>query len=183
MQRLPPLSRRSFLQHTAVTAGLLTLSRLRVAGALAAIEPAAAQVLTPHEAEVLTAIVARVVFTDAAQMPSVGETGAVQTIQQAVARLDPSVQSQFRWLLTAFQWGPLLFEWRLKTFTSLPPAEQDRHLQSWATSHFETRRLAFRAVKNLSMLGYYSQDATWNAIHYDGPWTQRSRRTVGGDDE
>ena len=177
-----PLSRRSFLRYTAVTAGLLAVSRLRVAPALAA--PATAsrlRVLTPHQDAVLTAIVERMVFTGADNMPAVRDTRAVETIDQAMLQLDPAVQSQVGWLLTLFQWGPPLFQLKLKTFTSLTPDERDDYLRDWATSRSDTRRLAFRALKNLSMLGYYSQDATWKGIHYDGPLAPRPRRVLGAE--
>ena len=174
---LPPLSRRSFVQYAALTTGLLALSRLRPASALTPQVPSVGlRLLTPHEADVLTAIVERIVFTGSDDLPPVSETRTIETIEQAVVQLDASAQSQLRWLLMAVQWGPLLFEGQLRTFTGLSPEARDRHLQNWAASRFETRRLALRALKNLSMLGYYAQDETWKAIHYDGPWTPRPRK-------
>jgi hypothetical protein len=174
------LSRRSFLRYTAVTAGLLVVSRLRLAPAVAA-QPAAAtglRVLTPYQADIMTVIVERMVFTGSDSMPAVRDTHAIETIDQALLQLDPAVQYQVGWLLTLFQWGPPLFQLKLHTFTGLTPAERDSYLEGWATSRSATRRLAFRALKNLSMLGYYSQDATWRAIHYDGPWAPRPRRMM-----
>jgi hypothetical protein len=176
-----PLSRRSFLRYSALTGGLLALSRLRVAPGLAA-EPAVAaglQVLTPPQADVLTAIVERMVFTDNPDMPAVRDTRAIETIDQALLQLGPGVQSQLGWLLTVFQWGPPLFALKLTRFTGMAPDEKDVYIRGWATSRLEARRLAFRALKNLSMLGYYSQDPTWRTIHYDGPWVPRARRVVG----
>lgn len=181
------LSRRSFLRYAAVSAGLLTVSRLRLPSALAAPSSPVAglQVLTPQEAAVLTAIVERMVFTDDpdAGMPAVQETRSIGTIDQALLQLDTSVQSQLRWLLTIFQWSPLLFQFKPKTFTGLSPHERDDYIRDWATSRVETRRLAFRALRNLSMLGYYSQDATWKGIHYDGPWAPRPRRNPSSTDD
>ena len=177
------LSRRSFLRYTAVSAGLLTLSRLRALPALAAesVPADGLQVLTAHQAEVFTAIVERMVFSGAEGMPAVRDTRAVETIDQALLQLDAGVQSQLRWLLTMFQWGPALFQFKLTTFTGMTPEERDTYIQDWATSRYQTRKLAFRALKNLSMLGYYSQDATWKGIHYDGPWAPRLRRMVNGE--
>jgi hypothetical protein len=174
------LSRRSFLRFTAVTTGLLAVSRLRVAQVLAAQAATATElrVLTPHQAEVMTAIVERMVFTGADHMPAVQDTRAIETIDQALLQLDPTVQSQVGWVLTLFQWGPPLFQFKLHTFTGLTPEERDSYLYDWATSRSQTRQLAFRALKNLSMLGYYSQDATWKGIHYDGPWAPRERRVI-----
>ena len=123
-------------------------------------------------------------FTLAGNIPELPEGGSYiirhgferqRAIDQALLQLDPAVQSQVGWLLILFQWGPPLFQLKLKTFTSLTPQERDEYLQGWVTSRSDTRRLAFRALKNLSMLGYYSQDATWKGIHYDGPWVPRPR--------
>jgi len=177
------LSRRSFLRYTAVSAGLLSLSRLRALPALAAesVPAVGLQVLAPHQAEVFTAIVERMVFTGAAGMPAVRDTRAIETIDQGLLQLDASLQSQVQWLLAIFQWGPPLFQLKLKTFTGMTPDERDAYLRSWATSRHRTRRLAFRALKNLSMLGYYSQDATWKGIHYDGPWAPMERKVLSAE--
>jgi hypothetical protein len=174
------LSRRSFLRWTTVSASLLAVSRLRLAPALAAASTPAAGVcvLTPQQAEILTAIVERMVYTGSPEMPAVGETRAMETIDQALRQLDPDVQSQLSWLITLFQWGPPLFQFKLHRFTGLSPQDQDAYIRDWATSGVETRRLAFQALKNLSVLGYYSQDATWKGIHYDGPWAPRPRRVT-----
>ncbi len=174
------LSRRSFLRCTAVTTGLLAVSRLRLAPAVAgqSVPATGLHVLTPQQAVVLTAIVERITFTGIDTMPAVRDTQAIVTIDQALLQLDPAVQSQVGWLLLLFQWGPPLFQLKLGTFTGLTPEGRDSYLQGWATSRSSTRRLAFRALKNLSMLGYYSQDATWKGIHYDGPWAPRPRRVI-----
>ncbi len=174
------LSRRSFLRYTALSAGLLTVSRLRAAPALAvtAANADGLRVLTPHQAEVMTAVVERMVFTGADHMPAVRDTGAIATIDQVLLQVDPAVQSQVGWLLILFEWGPPLFQFKLKRFTGMTLEERDEYLNGWSTSRSDTRRLAFRALKNLSMLGYYSQDATWKGIHYDGPWVPRPARVV-----
>jgi hypothetical protein len=179
----PRLSRRLFLRHTALTAGLLAVSRLRLAPAVAApaAAPAGLRVLTPHQADVMMAIAERMVFTGADNMPAVRDTPAIATIDQALLQLDPAVQSQVGWVLTAFQWGPPVFELKLHTFTGLTLEERDVYLEGWATSRSTVRRVAFRALKNLSMLGYYSQDATWEGIHYDGPWVPRPRRVLSAE--
>lgn len=172
------VSRRSFLRWTAVSAGLLTVSRLRLAPAAAATSGVCAPVLTPSQAEILTVIVERMVYSGAPEMPPVRETNAVETIEQALAQLDPATRSQVSSLITLFQWGPPVFQFKLHRFTKLAPDDQDAYLADWATSHVETRRIAFQALKNLSVLGYYAQDGTWKGLHYDGPWVPRPRRAV-----
>lgn len=180
-ERWGSLSRRSFLRYSAVTAGLATLTRLRVTSAAEAPAPAsgALRIFTPHEAEILTAIAARMVDSGDAAMPAVQDTDAIATIDRTLLAVDDAVVWQLRWLLAFFQYAPPVLELRLATFTGMDPAQQDEYLRGWASSRFETRRLAFRALKNLSMLGYYAQDATWRGIHYDGPWVPRSAARQG----
>jgi len=112
-------------------------------------------------------------------MPPLRDTATVATIDTSLLYLAADLRGQFRWALTLFEYGPILFQLKLSRFTSLGPEERDAHLRDWAESRFLTRRLAFRAMKNLSYLGYYSQDSTWKGIHYSGPWAPRPRRRVG----
>jgi hypothetical protein len=171
---LLPLSRRSFLRYTAVTTGLATLVRLRAIPAEAA-QPSEAKlrVFTAGDVETLTAIVERMVQSGDPAMPAVRDTQAIATIDRTLATVDAAVVTQLRWLLTVFQYAPPLLAFRMSTFTGMSPEQQDEYLRSWANSRFETCRLAFRALKNISMLGYYTQDSTWRGIHYDGPWVPR----------
>jgi hypothetical protein len=134
------------------------------------------QVFSESQADVLTAIVERMVDSGDASMPAVRDTRAIQIIDHTLTHVDETVQAQLQWLLTLFQYGPPLFDLRLATFTSMSPEDQDAYIQGWAGSRFETRRLAFRALKNLSMLGYYADDTTWPGIHYTGPWAPRPRQ-------
>ncbi len=46
---------------------------------------------------------------------------------------------------------------------------RDASLHGWMTSRFALRRLAFTGLRNLCMLGYYSQPETWPLIGYQGP--------------
>jgi len=172
------VSRRAFLRWTAVSAGLLTVSRLRLPPPVAAACASGTPVLTPAQTEILTVIVERMVYSGAPDMPAVRDTRALETIQQALVQLDSATQSQLSWLITLFEWAPPLLQLKLHRFTKLSPDEQDAYLRDWATSHVETRRIAFQALKNLSVLGYYSQDATWKGIHYDGPWLPMPRRVL-----
>jgi hypothetical protein len=171
------LSRRSFLRYAAITGGLATVARLPMRPAVAA-EAAAKplRVLTAEEATILGAIVERMVYSGDPSMPAVRDTHAIATIDGALAELDEAIVTQLRWLLALFQYGPPVFDFCFSTFTGMQPEQQDEYIRGWANSRFATRRIAFRALKNLAMLGYYTQDATWRGIHYDGPWAPRSRR-------
>ena len=54
-------------------------------------------------------------------------------------------------------------------FTRMSDAEKDASLRAWTQSRLGVRRMGFMALRNLCLLGYYSQPATWQAIGYKGP--------------
>ena len=114
----------------AVSAGLLTVSRMRLAPAVAATAGPAAglRVLSPQQAEILTAIVERMVYTGVADMPAVRDTRTIETIDQAMQQLDPSLQVQVSWLITLFQWGPPVLLLKPHRFTALAPQHPPRRL-------------------------------------------------------
>lgn len=175
----PRLGRRAFLRAGGMSAALLAVSRLRLPAAAAQVEASGAlRVLGPRHARILAAVADRLTLTGDPGMPRFGETAGLQTIDTALQQLPPDVPVQLSYALVLFEYGPPLFIGKLATFTSLEPEWQDLYLTGWATSRFHTRRIAFQAFKNLAMLGYYSQDATWSGIHYAGPWVLRPRRSL-----
>jgi hypothetical protein len=180
----PVIGRRAFLRVTGLGAGLLAVSQLRLAApsrALAeSVAPNALRVLTPGDARILAAVAERMVFTGEADMPRFRDTDGLRTIDTALLQLSPDVRRQLHWGLLLFQYAPPFFLAGLSTYTDLSESAQDAYLRQWEQSRFQTLRLAFQAFKNLAMLGYYSQDATWKGIHYHGPWVPRPRRVIGG---
>lgn len=172
------LNRRTFLRRSAWTVGLAALVRLRAPAALAANAGSGLQVFDADQADLMAAIVERMVFNGDPNMPAVRDTEAVFVIDQALLQADGAVREQLGWLLRLFDWGPAVFQARFARFRSLGDDEKDDYIRGWATSRFGLRRIAFQALKNLAMLGYYSQDATWRGIGYHGPWAPRPRRIV-----
>jgi len=169
------LNRRDFLRTSAFSVGLAGMIRLR-APAYASVQTGGAlQVLAADEADLLAAIVERMVFNGEPEMPAVRETSAVAVIDQALLQADEVIRDQVGWLLWLFDWGPAAFDLQFARFRSLGDDAKDAYIRGWAESRFELRRMGFQALKNLSMLGYYAQDATWKGIHYDGPWTKKPR--------
>jgi hypothetical protein len=176
------IGRRTFLRAAGMSAGLLTLSKLgRAVSAVALVDTSngGLKVLSTGDARVLSAIAERMVFTGDPGMPRFGETSGLRIIDNAMRHLVDDVTQQLHWALLLFEYAPPLFAGRLSTFTGLDATAQDAYLAGWADSRFTLRRIAFQALKNLSYLGYYSDDATWKGIHYDGPWVPRTRRGLG----
>jgi hypothetical protein len=175
------IGRRTFLGLAVFVGAMAAVSRLRFPPeVLAAPSPARGTLhaLSATDSRILSAVADRITFTGDPEMPRFGETGGLAAIDTALLQLAPDVASQLHWGLVLFEYGPPVFDFRLSTFTGLSDADQDSYLRGWAESRYEIRRLTFRALKNLSMLGYYSQDATWKGIHYGGPWVPRPRRVA-----
>ena len=176
------VTRRGFLRLAGFSAGMLTLSRLRPLPAALAAETGAGAtgltVLTPADARILAAVAERITATGDLAMPRFAQTDGLRTIDAALRQLPPEVPHQLSWALWLFEYAPPLFIGKPARFTGLEPPWQDVYVADWADSGLQTRRQVFQAIKNLSMLGYYTQDATWAGIHYGGPLAPRPRRVV-----
>jgi hypothetical protein len=99
----------------------------------------------------------------------VRDTAAVPTIAALCQRLDPGVVGQLSLALRLFEYGPILFDFTFARFSQMTPDQRDASLECWMRSRLAIRRLAFLALRNLSMLGYWSQPETWPLIGYQGP--------------
>ena len=173
------LSRRGFLGLVGSGSALASLASLRALPAAAdpgAVIPAC--FFGPSETEILTQVVERMVDTGEPGAPPVRQTRAIATIDRLCASLDPSATAPLPSLLRLVEWGPLLFERRFARFTQLDAAAQDASLAGWMRSSLALRRKGFYALRNLSLLGYWSQDETWPLVRYAGPLLQRPRGTA-----
>jgi hypothetical protein len=162
-------TRRGFLSLAATGAALAALARLPAASALAAAGSESA-FFSGHEREILAQVVERMVATGAPDAPAVRETHTIEVIDRICAGLDPEASGVLPNLLRLVEWGPLLFDFTFTRFSRMSDAGKDASLRSWMTSRLDLRRQAFYALRNLSHLGYYSQEATWPLIGYLGPF-------------
>ncbi|GIW43777.1 MAG: hypothetical protein KatS3mg077_1059 [Candidatus Binatia bacterium] len=178
-------SRRQLLQYAALGAGWMALARLGLPSVASAAWRGSydLQVLSRNDAAVLAAVMERMVRGGDEALPPVKKTHAVETVDWALTFAAPALQSQARWLLRIFNWSPLWVLWKPAFFVNLPDERQDACLEAWAGSSRAWMRTGFLALKNLSVLGYYSQDETWAAIHYRGPWLPRPRRVAWAEQE
>lgn len=176
------VTRRGFLHLAGFSAGMLALARLRPLPAALAAETGAGAagltVLTPADARILAAVAERITRTGDPAMPRFADTDGLRTIDGALRQLPPEVPRQLAWGLWLFEWAPALCIGKPARFTGLEASWQDVYVADWADSSLQARQLVFQALKNLSFLGYYAQDATWAGIHYGGPLAPRPRRVV-----
>jgi hypothetical protein len=171
------LSRRGFLALAGGGAALTSLAGLRAVPAAALEAARSPAFFAPREREILTQVVERMVDTGEPSAPAVRATGAIETIEALCAGLDPATTAPLPALLRLVEWGPLLFDGRFARFSALDAAGQDTALASWMTSRIALRRMGFYALRNLALLGYWSQDETWPLVGYAGPLLRPAGRT------
>jgi hypothetical protein len=172
------LGRRDFLRLSGFSAGMLAVAQLRFAPGAHAAGASAMRMLSAADARIMAAVAERITYTGDASMPRFADTDGLRTIDVALRQLPSDVPEQLSWGLWLVEMGPLPLIGQPARFTNLTPEWQDIYLSDWAGSRFQVRRIVFQALKNLAMLGYYAQDATWAGIHYGGPWAPRPRRVV-----
>jgi hypothetical protein len=169
----PRATRRGFLRLASGAAALGALAQLRALPAGAAAAGGGARFFADREREILTLVVERMVDTGEPGAPAVHATRTLDTIDGLCRALDPAVTAPLPALVRLFEWGPVLFDARLARFSSLDDAARDAHLAGWMRSRIGLRRMGFLALRNLSLLGYWSQDETWPLIGYQGPLLRR----------
>ena len=166
---LDPITRRGFLRLAGATASFTALSQLRTVSAAAIGAQSATAFFSPAQLEILTQIAERMVDNDQPGAPRVRDTDTVATIDALCGSLDPSITQPLPALLHVVDYAPFVFDLTFKRFTRMTPEEQDASLEGWMRSRYALRRMAFLALRNLSFLGYYSQEETWPLIGYAGP--------------
>jgi hypothetical protein len=171
-------TRRGFFRLAGATASFTALAELRAVPATATEDRGAAGFFSAGEREILTQIVERMVDSEQPEAPRVRDTDAVATIDALCGSLDPSVTQPLPTLLRVVDYAPFVFDLSFKRFTRMTPEEQDASLTGWMRSRFALRRTAFMALRNLSFLGYYSQEETWPLIGYGGPLLRPTRETA-----
>ncbi len=166
---LPRATRRGFLRLAGATAALTALGQLRMLPPVAAAASHGERFFDAGETEILTRIAERMVYSGDPAAPRVRDTATIATIDALCAGLPPAVSEPLPLALRLFEYGPFLFDLSFARFTRMSDAAQDTSLHGWMTSRFALRRLAFTGLRNLCMLGYYSQPETRPLIGYRGP--------------
>jgi hypothetical protein len=163
----PSISRRGFLRLGGATAAFASLAGIRALPAAAARPGSGRRFFDARETEILTRIAERVCDTGDPAAPPLDAT--VATVDAFCGALDPALTSDLPLALRLFEWGPFLFDATFVRFTRMTGAERDASLRAWTTSRLAIRRQAFLALRNLCLLGFYSQPEAWRLIGYQGP--------------
>ena len=80
--------------------------------------------------------------------------------------------------LVLIEFGPLVFDGRLTTFSRLAPDERAQHWSEWAVSDKLVRRQVSIAMRKFFDLVYFDHEQVWPYIGYPGPSLTRPGRVV-----
>ena len=115
-----------------------------------------------------------------AVLPGGDKTGAPESvpfrIDREVCQWSLRNQSQVRSLLALLENGTRYFLFSWWPFSDLSLDERRRYLLEWQNSTIDLRRQAYQVLRMMVFFYYYSQDTTWKAVGYDGPWIKGSTR-------
>ncbi len=168
------VSRRGVLKGTiAGLAGLAALRALlpwrspspdwdRLVGAIVTMRPAEARVMARIAPVMLP--VEGTPLTPRAQVDLLGN------IDRQVARLPSAPRGQLHQALLALDYGAVAVGGAATRLVNLDDAAIAAMLDGFSRGS-ELQRAAFGAVKQLVMLGYFGDPATFAPLHYDGPVT------------
>ncbi len=122
----------------------------------------------PWEYRTLDAILDRMCAYPAPDLPRPADTYALEATLDFADTLPDGRRRQLRQLLALFEAGPLLLapDGERTRFSELSDDAADTFLTGWETSSLPPRRAAFRALKSVCMMGYWSQPDTWDGIGY-----------------
>ncbi len=168
----PGANRRDFLKHSLTGTVLLGSAGFlsRCTGGRTGPAPGL-MFFSSRELKTLTA------FSQAV-LPIAETSSAVQSvpsrIDREVSQWSARNQSQARSLLALVENGTRYFFFGWWPFSDLSVEERRRYLLEWESSTIDLRRQAYQALRMMAFFYYYSQDATWLAIDYDGPWIESS---------
>ena len=170
-EALAGLDRRAFLRLAAglTAAGLLPTGCGGVPEALAPPPGLRLQVLSPRGYATLQAAVLRLVGSRAAGLVRAGRLDPAAAANGWLGRAPP--------LGAALGQGLVLLEWgmwpllpKLRPFTRLDGAAQDRVLEDLMRSPWDLKRDLFKGLKSIAMLAVYSAAAVRPLVGHPGPF-------------
>jgi len=122
----------------------------------------------PWEYRTLDAILDRMCAYDQVGLHRPADTYALESTLDFIDTFPHPRRQQLRQLLAIFEAGPLLTapSGERERFSELSTGAADTYLASWAESRLPPRRAAFRALKSVCMMGYWSQPDNWEGIGF-----------------
>ncbi len=127
------------------------------------------RVLGDQEYRTLAAVARVHLPAGGAIAPGADQLGLARQFDAYLADEPADVQRDVRRALALLEYGPVMFDRRLATFSNLTPAAQLAHWKRWLDGDSLVRRQIAWTLKKYLSLVFYDSPAVWPAIGYPGP--------------
>ncbi|HSQ63682.1 MAG TPA: hypothetical protein VLM85_10735 [Polyangiaceae bacterium] len=163
-------SRRRVLQGTLGIAGVLAGSASGLVG-LRGWAPAVAGLRCLSRFEYRTvALLATALFPEGGAFPlGASRFDLAKRFDDWLADEPDEVKAELKSALLLFEYGPVIFQRRLETFSHLDADARLAHFESWARSDTLVRRKVALGLRKFLSLVFYDQPEVWPSIGYGGP--------------
>ena len=174
---LGPIDRRTFLRATAGGTAALAVAALLPAGCGGYPPVSGLRLFTAKEFAVVDAMIATFV-TPPAGAPSAREVGIAAYLDRYLAAEAPLVQKQLKQALLLIEYGGFWWGPRRRRCTRMAPADRAQYLREWLDSDSAFRRQVAQTFRRAILNTYYTDERTWEAIGYEGPFVDPDESTV-----
>jgi hypothetical protein len=132
-------------------------------------------VLDAHEYQTLESLV-EIMFPRTEAVPvDVGRLELPRAFDAFLAGEPEHNVKDLRKALVLIEFGPLVFDHQVTTFSRLDPKARLAHWDAWATSDSLLRRQVSVAMRKFFNLVFFDSEVVWPFIGYPGPSLHRSR--------
>ena len=165
------LDRRGFLRLLAVAtaAGLVPAGCAGVPAALLPGSDVGLEVLSARSYATFTAAAARVIGPRGVALIATRRIDVGAAADAWLARA-PEIAGPIGQALVALEYGVWPLVAKLRPFTTLDDAAQDRVLDDLMRSRFELKQAVFQGIRSLALLTFYSSPASRSVTGYPGPF-------------
>ncbi len=134
------------------------------------------RLLGAHEYRTLELLAETILPRGGAFEPGAEGMDLARAFDDFLADEPPENVRKLRTALLLFEYGPVLFEKQLVTFSNLSPAERLHHYQAWSESDALLRRQIAVAFRKFFALVFYDHESVWPGIGYPGPSLARQAK-------
>lgn len=163
-------TRRRLLKFSLTAGGALLLG----GGGLLALRgraPAVAGLscLSPHEYRTLSSLAEAILPRGGAFELGAADFDLARLFDGFLSTEPPWNVDDLKAALALLEFGPVVFDRRLTTFSNLSAPERLAHFEAWSSGDSELRRQAATAFRHFLFMVFYDQPKVWKHIGYDGP--------------